>query len=307
MTGASTVVCLEDSSRAAVSLRRGVLVAALTITLCPAVFAQVPEGFVPAPVTENSIAALPDAPSATQDDKKSFGKGLGTAAKTIGEDELHIIKAPFSVNALKWDALVLSATGVLIANDESVAYQVSPSWHSTSLDISDAGVYGLGAVAGGVFVTGLITHDEHATQTGIRSAEASVDSVILYAALKAVLARQRPYTGPGEGKFFSGNWTSGSFPSGHAAFAWTLASVLAHEYPNWPVRLLVYGVATAVSTTRVTGGQHFPADVFAGSVLGFGVGTYVAHKDDGKKPPHTQNRVRRVEDAVLQHVAIGAQ
>jgi membrane-associated phospholipid phosphatase len=73
------------------------------------------------------------------------------------------------------------------------------------------------------------------------------------------------------------------------------------------VRLLVYGVATAVSTTRVTGGQHFPADVFAGSVIGFGVGTYVAHKDDAKKPPHTQNRIRRVQNAVLQHVAIAAQ
>ena len=199
--------------------------------------------------------------------------------RTIGEDELHIIKAPFSVSAIKWDAMFLGATGILIANDESVLHQVSPSWHSTSLNISNAGVYGLGAAAGGIFVTGLITHNEHATDTGIRSAEASVDSVILYAALKAVLARQRPYTGQGEGKFFSGNWTAGSFPSGHATFAWTLAAVMAHEYPNWPMRLLLYGAATAVSTTRVTGGVHFPSDVFAGSVIGYGVGTYVAHKD----------------------------
>ena len=91
--------------------------------------------------------------------------------------------------------------------------------------------------------------------------------------MKAILARQRPYTGQGEGKFFSGNWTAGSFPSGHATLAWTLATVMAHEYPNWPMRLLMYGAATAVSTTRVTGGVHFPSDVFAGSVIGFGVGT----------------------------------
>jgi membrane-associated phospholipid phosphatase len=233
---------------------------------------------------------------------------LGTAVKTIGDDELHIVKSPFSVSALKWDALAVGATGVLIANDESVAHQVSPSWHNTSINISNAGVYGLGAAAGGIFVTGLITHNEHATDTGIRSAEASVDSVILYAALKAVLARQRPYTGAGEGKFFSGNWTSGSFPSGHATFAWTLASVMAHEYPNWPMRLLMYGAATAVSTTRVTGGVHFPADVFSGSVIGYGVGTYVAHKDRQKAPsPHSQNKIKRAQNAVLEHVAIGAQ
>ncbi len=258
---------------------------------------------------ENFPAALPDAPSASAAlGSGSFGKDLGTAVKTIGEDELHIIKAPFSVSALKWDALAVGATGVLIANDESVAYQVSPSWHNTSVNISDAGVYGLGAAAGGILITGLVTHNDHAIDTGIRSAEAAVDSAILYAVLKATLQRQRPYTAPGEGKFFSGNWSSGSFPSGHATMAWTLATVMAHEYPNWPMRILMYGVATAVSTTRVTGGEHFPADVFAGSVIGFGVGTYVSHKDASKLlVPHSQNRMQRVENAILEHVAIGAQ
>ena len=53
--------------------------------------------------------------------------------------------------------MAVGATGILIANDESVAHQVSPSWHNTSIDISNAGVYGLGAAAGGIFVTGLIT------------------------------------------------------------------------------------------------------------------------------------------------------
>lgn len=254
-------------------------------------------------------AGLPDAPSAAKEPKSgSFGKSLGTAVKTIGEDELHIIKSPFSVNAIKWDALVVGATGVLIANDESVLHQVPASWHNTSINVSNAGLYGLGAAAGGILVTGLVTHNDHAIDTGIRSAEASVDSVILYVALEAALARQRPYTGTGEGKFFSGNWRNGSFPSGHATFAWTLASVMAHEYPNWPMRLLMYGAATAVSTTRVTGGVHFPADVFSGSVIGFGVGTYVAHKDRQKlMVPHSQNRIRRIENAVLEHVAIGEQ
>ncbi len=279
-------------------------IALLLIAISPA-RAQEP-ALAAGPAAIGSAIVLPDDPSvARQAQSNSFGQSLGTAVKTIGEDELHIIKSPFSVNALKWDALVVGATGILIANDESVAHQVSPSWHSTSINISDAGVYGLGAAAGGIFVTGLITHNEHAIDTGIRSAEATVDSVILYAALKAVLARQRPYTGQGEGKFFSGNWTNGSFPSGHAAFAWTLASVMAHEYPNWPVRLLAYGVATAVSTTRVTGGVHFPADVFSGSVIGYGVGTYVAHKDRQQKPSsHPHNLIKRLPDAILEHIAI---
>ncbi len=287
---------------------------AVPLLLAPTSMAQARTNPTETPATAPAEAAgssLPGAPPAPQDHQsKSFTSSLGTAIKTIGEDELHIIKSPFSLSAttMKWNALVVGATGILIANDESVAHQVSPSWRTTSINISDAGVYGLGAAAGGILVTGLITHNEHATDTGIRSAEASVDSVLLYAALKAVLARQRPYTGGAEGRFFSGNWTAGSFPSGHATLAWTLATVMAHEYPNRPMRLLMYGAATAVSTTRVTGGVHFPSDVFAGSVIGFGVGTFVSHKDRQKlMVPRSQNRMKRVENAVLEHVAIGAQ
>jgi membrane-associated phospholipid phosphatase len=302
---------MASSGSCRLRLRKGLLASAIALTsLAPSWSIAYGQGHLSDTTSTNLTppveTAMPDAPSSAKGTKSpSFGKSLGTAIKTIGEDELHIIKSPFSVSALKWDALAIGATGVLIANDESVLYQVSPSWHNTSINISNAGVYGLGATAGGIFVTGLITHNEHATDTGIRSAEASVDSVILYAAMKAILARQRPYTGTGEGKFFSGNWTSGSFPSGHATFAWTLAAVLAHEYPNWPMRLLMYGAATAVSTTRVTGGVHFPADVFSGSVIGFGVGTYVAHKDRKKLPsPHSQHKIGRVQNAILDHVAI---
>ena len=145
------------------------------------------------PVT-GADSQLPEAPPAPQHDQsKSCGSSLGTALKTIGEDELHIIKSPFSLSSstMRWNALVVGATGILIANDESVLHQVPTSWHDTSINISNATLYGLGATAGGIFVTGLATHNEHAIDTGIRSAEASVDSVLLYAAMKAVLARQR--------------------------------------------------------------------------------------------------------------------
>jgi membrane-associated phospholipid phosphatase len=290
------------------SIRFAPLLVMLLVPAWPSTSAQQQPPASDAFMSADGDAPLPDAPPAPKDNQsKSFASSLGTAVKTIGEDEWHIIKAPFSLNSktIMWDSLAVGATGVLIANDESVAHQVSPSWHTTSINISNATLGGLGATAGGIFITGLITHNDHAIDTGIRSAEASVDSVILYAALKAILARQRPYTRAGEGKFFSGNWTSGSFPSGHSALAWTLATVVAREYPNWPVRLLMYGGALAVSTTRVTGGVHFPADVFSGAVIGFGVGTYVSHKDRKElMVPRAQNRIKRVENAVLNHVAI---
>jgi membrane-associated phospholipid phosphatase len=72
--------------------------------------------------------------------------------------------------------------------------------------------------------------------------------------------------------------------------------------------LLMYSAALAVSTTRVTGGVHFPADVFAGSVIGFGVGTFVSHKDRQQlMVPHAQNRIKHLPNAILEHLAIGGQ
>ena len=288
------------------SLRNAARNMACIAALLVGTVAVVPAQQDPAPTPPNppTQTQIPDAPSATKQ-SRSFGDTLALIAKTIGQDQLHILKAPFQKEALVWNAVVLGATGVLIANDESVAYQVPVSWHQTGINISDGITYGTAATAGGIYLTGLFTHDEHAERTGVLAAEASINSFILYGSMKLIFARQRPYTYPGEGKFFAGNFSSGSFPSGHSAFTWTIAAVIAHEYPKLPVQLLMYGLATTVATTRVTGGQHFPSDVFVGSTLGYLVGTYVANKDKHAhdQPSHSGNRVKRLPNAVLGHVA----
>jgi membrane-associated phospholipid phosphatase len=274
---------------------------------------------VPAPETPSqspTTTQIPDAPSTTKQ-HSSFGHGVVTVVKTIGQDEWHLIQAPFRIDSvgftdeapflnktLFWDSVVVGATGVLIANDESVAQQVPVSWHQTGIDISNACTYGTAAAAGGIYLTGLFTQDEHAKRTGVLAAEASIDSFLLYGSMKLIFNRDRPYTSPHEGKFFAGNFSGGSFPSGHAALSWTLASVVAHEYPKWPVQLLMYGMATTVATTRVTGGQHFPSDVFVGSTLGYLVGRYVANKDKQPLTSHNGSKIKRLPDAVLAHVAV---
>lgn len=285
---------------------RATCTVALSVIIVSYAFGQqAPTGQAHSPAS--AAQQIPDAPSATEQSQRgSFGHGVATVAKTIGQDQLHILKAPFQKEALVWNAVVLGATGVLIANDESVAHQVPVSWHQTGIDVSDACTYATVAAAGGIYFTGLFTHDEHAQRTGVLAAEASVNSFILYGSMKLIFARQRPYTYPGEGKFFAGNFSSGSFPSGHSALAWTLASVVAHEYPSLPVQLAMYGLATTVAATRVTGGQHFPSDVFVGSTLGYLVGRYVANKDKHAQAQtsHSGSRIKRVPDAILGHVVI---
>ena len=46
-------------------------------------------------------------------------------------------------------------------------------------------------------------------------------------------------------------------PSGETTHAFAMASVIADQYPNWPVRILSYGLATRVAAGRV-GRDHHP-------------------------------------------------
>jgi len=60
-------------------------------------------------------------------------------------------------------------------------------------------------------------------------------------------------------------------------FTWAMASVIAHEYPKRWVKIVTYGAAFSVSATRFTGRNHFPSDIFVGSVLGYLIGTHIFH------------------------------
>jgi hypothetical protein len=97
-------------------------------------------------------------------------------------------------------------------------------------------------------------------------------------ALKSGFQRQRPYQGTEAGHFFAGG---ASFPSEHAAVSWAIAGVVAHEYPGTLTKLVSYGLASAVTVARVTGREHFPADVIAGSALGYLIAQQVyRHRHD---------------------------
>lgn len=304
--------CLSGSAHSRrASLSRNSRWLAVILVCAAGAYAQQP---APLNAGVNALAMsseLPDAPSASAEvQSEAFGEQLGHGIRTIGKDELTFVKAPFRKKNLKWDALFVAVLAPLIATDEHVVQQVNPAWHDTGIAISNGILWGDVATAGGIFITGLATDNTHAKDTGVATARAAVDSVIMYGAMKAILQRERPFSGGAEGKFFSGNWQDGSFPSGHSMFTWTIASVIAHEYPKWPVEVALYGLATASSTYRVTAGVHFPSDVVAGGVMGYLIGRWVAKQDNhmpGDAPAHAHSKVLRVEDAVLSHVSFGIQ
>jgi undecaprenyl-diphosphatase len=57
-----------------------------------------------------------------------------------------------------------------------------------------------------------------------------------------------------------------SFPSGHAAGAFLMATILRHFYPQFTIPF--YLGASTISFSRIYNGVHYPSDVMAGLFLG---------------------------------------
>src|SRR6267378_6796068 len=141
----------------------------------------------------------------------------------------------------------------------------NPSTISRYKNLSNASVGALIGGAGGMWLLSHANHNHHWRETGLLAGEAALNSLVVVEAFKYPLGRQRPFQGNGSGDFFQGGT---SFPSEHAAAAWSVAGVIAHEYPGPLTKLLVYGLAATVDFSRVRARQHFPSDVFVGSVIG---------------------------------------
>jgi membrane-associated phospholipid phosphatase len=131
---------------------------------------------------------------------------------------------------------------------------------------------------------GLFKGNARGRETGILGGEALADSVVVEEVTKIIFRRERPLYHDAAGDFFASNvGFDGSFPSSHSMLAWTVAAVVAGEYPSKWVQLSVYSVASGVSLTRVLGQEHFPTDVLLGGVAGWLIGHYVFEKHQGHR------------------------
>lgn len=155
----------------------------------------------------------------------------------------------------------------------------SQSLISRSKSISN---YGAAAMAGGVagaWLLGEARHDDHMTEAGFLSGEGAISTLAIAELAKYSFGRQRPQAGDGKGSFFNGG---DSFPSLHAAAAFSIATVMSEEYPSPFVKFLSYGAASGIAAARVTGREHFASDALVGAGLGWFMGrqVYRAHHDN---------------------------
>jgi membrane-associated phospholipid phosphatase len=242
-----------------------------------------------------------DPTAVSQAEKKGAAAGLclGYFTQNLVSDQKAIWTSPLHLHALysedrNWLVpLGISTLGLVAAdNDIMRHFGSAPIAHSNSFSN-----YGLAALVGSaatLYLRGTATNDDHSRETGLLAGEAAVDSVIVAETMKLAFQRPRPNTA-NAGSFGAGG---ASFPSEHALAAWSIASVIAQEYPGPLTKLLAYGAASGISLSRVAARQHFPSDVVVGSALGYLIGRYVyrAHHDPELPGAKGKNKDKDLEE-----------
>ena len=239
------------------------------------------------PVASAPRASTAESSPLSMSTHKPVSEDSGTPAftahiKDFVEDQKQIWSSPLRIRPADaaWLVPLAGITAGLFVTDRqySASLPSNPTTLSHYKTVSDYGVASLIGAGAGLYLLSFPTHNEHWRETGFLSGEAALDSLVTVEALKYSLGRQRPYQGNGSGAFFQGGT---SFPSEHSAAAWAIAGIIAHEYQGTLPRLFAYGMASAVSFSRVRAKQHFPSDVVVGSVLGYLVSqsVYRRHHD----------------------------
>ena len=208
-------------------------------------------------------------------------KGLGMEFLQ-DQEQIWTSPAKLRFSDVQWLVPLSGITAGLLVTDAQYSRHLShnPTTISHYTTLSNAGIGALIGGAGGMWVLGHVKHNEHWSETGFLAGEAALNSLVVVESLKYPLGRERPYQGNGSGPFFQGGT---SFPSEHAAAAWSIAGVVAHEYPSPFIKIMAYGLASLVDYSRIHGRQHFPSDVFVGSMIGNLVGQniYSRNHDPG--------------------------
>jgi membrane-associated phospholipid phosphatase len=251
---------------------------------------SLPPGDADVAVSADSAAADPAPPA--PDEQLLSPKLL---LRHIATDQKRIWRYPVApVHGRHWKpALALiGATATLVALDphdtpffNSASYQGNAAVHSIGhvLSGTNTGLF-IAAVPISFYVAGLIDKDNYSSNTALLAGEAVLNAEIVTIAMKDIGRRLRPVDVGPNGNF-NDTWFDsknrsvggfGSFPSGHTAAAFSVATVFAERYRThrW-VPWVAYGLAGVVGLSRLNVQAHFPSDIFFGAALGYSVSHFV--------------------------------
>ncbi|MEO5826109.1 MAG: phosphatase PAP2 family protein [Gemmatimonadales bacterium] len=130
----------------------------------------------------------------------------------------------------------------------------------------------------GTAAVGLITHRPEVLRLSVRTATAIGLVSVVVQGIKLTVGRSRPFQDPDfdgtDFHPFSGGSTS--FPSGHTAAAFALATTLGDAIGSTVVQGGLYAVAAGTGWARIAQQKHWASDVVAGAAIGILAGKLAA-------------------------------
>lgn len=119
-------------------------------------------------------------------------------------------------------------------------------------------------------LTAWIKNDEKLLKDAVYVGTSVAGAFVVTYGMKYLVDRQRPYDRYPDRVHAYSHESSPSFPSGHTATAFALATSLSVRYPKWYVIAPSALWACSVGVSRMNEGVHYPSDVLAGAAIGAG-------------------------------------
>lgn len=170
--------------------------------------------------------------------------------------------------------------GGLVACDDETYREINQVYSGQASDLMTNGANWLGSlsgaltVAGGLSLLGGEKQEEDAKLMLAAIADTGIDVSIM----KRLAGRPRPLQALGDPDFLGPNMRFSSFPSGHTAVAFAMATVLGARHPKQ--KRLYMLLAGAVGLARIHEHAHFLSDVVAGAMIGMDSGHRVLANEE---------------------------
>jgi hypothetical protein len=212
-------------------------------------------------------------------------------------------RAPFGFNLKEWlfTGAAIGVTAALISADGRIDKRIKPLKerydfvNNASPVVTEFGnTYGV-CLVGAIACLSAAFNDRKGVQTSLLASQAILTSGTWIQLIKLFTGRERPkaaylYSQTSSGKWygpfarFNSKLSKGksvfafdSFPSGHTAFAFSIATVFATQYKEIKaIPVICYSAASVIGVTRLIEHEHWASDVFAGALFGYLCGKQVA-------------------------------
>lgn len=130
-----------------------------------------------------------------------------------------------------------------------------------------------------LYAYGAIRDDPALKSTALAAMQSAVVAGVFTESLKYLTHKHRPSSGDLNSVIWDGPSTKKqnlSFPSGHAAHSFAIATIFASQYSdNQIIPIIAYSLAITCSASRINDNQHWTTDVLTGAMIGHLVGRYI--------------------------------